>query len=77
MKNVHYKLGNYAGGNIWYLRNSSGTFIQCNRSRIAKLGPDGTTWETLAPGWKVTTTGGFEIQVQYADSEGEFFLLLR
>jgi hypothetical protein len=77
MKNVHHKLGNYAGGNIWYLKNSSGTFIHCNRLRIAKLGPDGTTWETLSPGWKVTTTGSFELQVQHGDSEGAIFSLLR
>jgi hypothetical protein len=42
MKNVHHKLGSYVGGNIWYLRNSSGTFIQC----MAEVQRSG--WDTVS-----------------------------
>jgi hypothetical protein len=68
VENAHYKLGNYGTGTLWYLRNRSGAFIQFNRLQIAKLELGGTTWEALAPGWKVATTGTRELRVQHGYS---------
>lgn len=68
MENAHYKLGSYGTGVLWYLRNRSGAFIQFNSQQIAKLELDGTTWEALAPGWKVATTGIRELRVQHGYS---------
>jgi hypothetical protein len=77
VENTHYKLGAYGGGTLWYLRNRSGAFIQFNRLHIAKLEPDGKTWEALAAGWKITATGSHELHVQHGDSDGVIFSLLR
>jgi hypothetical protein len=68
VENAHYRLGNYGTGTLWYLRNRSGAFIQFNRLQIAKLEPDGMTWEAVAPGWKVTTIGTRELRVQHGYS---------
>jgi hypothetical protein len=57
VENTQYKLGAYGGGTLWYLRNRSRAFIQFNRLHIAKLEPDGKTWEALAAGWKITARG--------------------
>jgi hypothetical protein len=69
VENAHYRLGNYGTGTLWYLRNRSGAFIQFNRLQIAKLEPDGTTWEALAPGWKVNAIGTRELRVQHYASQ--------
>jgi hypothetical protein len=47
------KLGYYGTAPLWFQRNVEGTFVLFN-DLIAKRPGDGTVWETIAPGWKVT-----------------------
>ena len=76
-KSAHYKLGHYGSGTLWFLKNRTGIFLQFNRLHIAKLAPDGNTWEALAPGWRVTNTGSHELQVQHGYSDGVIVSLHR
>ena len=63
------KLGYYGTVPIWFQRTNQGTFVLFNDLRIASSG-GGSAWQTIAPGWKVTPIGGFEIRVQRNNSDG-------
>jgi hypothetical protein len=69
VENAYYKLGNCGTCTLWYLKNHRGAFVHFNRLQIAMLEPDGTTWKTLAPSWKITTTETSQLRVQHGMAE--------
>ena len=73
-KNKRYKIGQYGSGTLSCLKTRSGVYILFNSVRIAKTGLPDTSlagkWVFLAPGWKVTPSGGPAVLVQHGDSDG-------
>jgi hypothetical protein len=69
-KGAFRKLGYYGTVPLWFQRTPDGTFVLFNDLRIAKRGGEGSTWETVVPGWKVTPVGDLEIRVQHNDNDG-------
>jgi hypothetical protein len=63
------KLGYYGTAPLWFQRTPEGTFLLFNDLRIAKRMAEGWGWETVAPSWKVTPIGTFEIRVQHNNSD--------
>jgi hypothetical protein len=64
------KLGYYGAVPLWFQRTREDTFVLFNDLRIAKRTGEGSAWETIAAGWKVTPIGSLEIRVQLDDSDG-------
>jgi hypothetical protein len=64
------KLGGYGAGTLWLLTGRDGAFATFNGLRLAKRASDKRTWVALAHGWKVTSMGRGELQVQHNGSEG-------
>jgi len=65
-----YMIGRYGAGTLWCLRNPEGYFIQFNTVKIAKRSPLAGAWFPLEKGWKITSFGSGEIQVQHNESDG-------
>jgi hypothetical protein len=64
------KLGYYGTVPIWFQRTDRGTFVLFNDLRIANRSGGGSSWLSIAAGWKITPIGGFEIRVQRNNSDG-------
>jgi hypothetical protein len=69
-KGAFRKLGYYGTVPLWFRRTAEGTFVLFNDQRIAKRAGEGSIWETVVPGWKVTPIGNLEICVQHNETEG-------
>jgi hypothetical protein len=64
------KVGRYGAGTLWLLTGRDGTFVTFDGLRLARRTADKKTWIALAQGWKVTSVGRGELQVQHNGSEG-------